>query len=174
MQNGLYPITAYHLLFPTQSSLVVPTKSSISDKLLTSSSSSLSSLISTTTENDLTTPIQSMTDPLFFLGNSANESIINSSGMKSRTGTTSSMPHHERTASLLNDVETSRRDSQSQAMGNHLPLSSAPAADEKECRCIIDIQCKIKTKETGSHMVEYSHDRSCFIRGEHLACSFRL
>ena len=153
---------------------MVPTKSSISDKLLTSSSSSLSSLISTTTENDLTTPIQSMTDPLFFLGNSTNESLINSSAMKSRSGTTSSMAHHERTASLLNDFESNRRDSQSIAMGNHLPFSSAPAVDEKECRCIIDIQCKIKTKETGSHMVEYSHDRSCFINDEYLASSFRL
>jgi hypothetical protein len=162
VQNGLYPITAYHLLFPTQSSLTVPTRSTISDKNLTSSTSSLSSLTSTTTENDLTTPIQTITDSSIFHSNNINDtnpSIIINNGMKSRANTASSTTHHERSSSFVNDLEYHRRDSISTSTGNnnstnhHPTIATLTNTDEKEIRRIIDIQCKIKTKETGSCMV---------------------
>ena len=148
VQNGLHPITAYHLLFPTQSSLIVPTRSTISDKNLTSSTSSLSSLISTTTDNDLATPIQTISDP----------SIFDSNVMKSRANTSSSTTtHHERSGSIVNELEHHRRDSITGATGNnnnHSTVSALPNTDEKENRKIIDVQCKIKTKETGLCMVK--------------------
>jgi hypothetical protein len=157
VQNGLYPITAYHLLFPTQSSLTVPIRSTISDKTLTSSTSSLSSLTSAT-ENDLTTPIQTITDSsIFHLNNinDANPSLIINNGMKSRAGTISSTSHHEKSSSIVNDSEHNRRDSVSVSIGNnHNPtIPALTNTDEKENRRIIDIQCKIKTKETGLCMV---------------------
>ncbi|CAF1078974.1 unnamed protein product [Adineta steineri] len=149
VQSGLYPITAYHLLFPTQSSVTVPTRTNISDKILTSSTSSLSSLISTTTENDLQTPVQTITDSSIFLANHIND-------------TNSLISNQERTTSFINDIEHNRRESISVSTGNtnntnnntnnshhhhhHHPLI---IPDEKEKRRIIDIQCKIKTKETG-------------------------
>ena len=154
VQNGLYPITAYHLLYPTQSSLNVPTKSSISEKNLTSSTSSLSSIVSTSNDNDLTTPIQSMTDPLVFLPGNTTESTLLNSAMKPRAGTTSSLHHHERSGSIIGDTESTRRDSQSTNTGNNLAPSSIPHShDEKENRRLIDIQCKIKTKDGGQCMV---------------------
>ncbi len=157
VQNGLYPITAYHLLFPTQSSLTVPIRSTISDKTLTSSTSSLSSLTSAT-ENDLITPIQTITDSSIFHLNNINDtnpSLTINNGMKSRAGTTSSTSHHERSGSIVNDSEHNRRDSVSVSIGNnHNPtIPALTNTDEKENRRIIDIQCKIKTKETGLCMV---------------------
>ncbi|UJR21827.1 hypothetical protein I4U23_024901 [Adineta vaga] len=139
VQNGLYPITAYHLLFPTQSSLTVPTGTNVSEKNLASSTSSLSSIISTMTENDLQTPVQTISDPSIFLANNIND-----------TNTLST--NHERATSILNDIEHHRRESISATTANHINHSSIPSiapADEKENRRIIDIQCKIKTKETG-------------------------
>jgi hypothetical protein len=155
VQNGLYPITAYHLLFPTQSSLTVPTRSTISDKNLTSSTSSLSSL--TSTENDLTTPVQTITDSSIFHSNNINDTNM-SNGMKSRANTTSSITHHEKSGSFVNDLEYHRRDSISTSTGNnhinhHPTITTLTNTDEKEIRRIIDIQCKIKTKETGLCMV---------------------
>jgi len=165
VQNGLYPITAYHLLFPTHSSLTVPTRSTISDKNLTSSTSSLSSLTSTTTENDLTTPIQTITDSSIFHSNNINDSNL-SNGTKSRTGTISSIAHNERSSSIANDIEHNRRDSISAGHNtntntnhnhnhnhNHTTTTALTHIDEKENRRIIDVQCKIKTKETGLCMV---------------------
>ncbi len=161
VQNGLYPITAYHLLFPTHSSLTVPTRSTISDKNLTSSTSSLSSLTSTTTENDLTTPIQTITDSSIFSNNINDSNLPN--GIKSRTGTMSSITHHERSGSIVNDIEHNRRDSISTGHNNnnhnnhnhnHTTITALTHMDEKENRRIIDIQCKIKTKETGLCMVK--------------------
>lgn len=154
VQNGLYPITAYHLLFPTQSSMNFPTKSSISDKVLTSSSSSLSSLVSATTENDLTTPIQSIADPSIFHSHTTTESTLFNNTTKSRTATISSTnPQHERTASILADLDSYRRDSQSSNATNHLLISTVTLTDEKENRRITDIQCKVKNKESGLLMV---------------------
>jgi nuclear receptor-binding protein len=155
VQNGLYPITAYHLLFPTQSSLTVPTRSTISDKNLTSSTSSLSSL--TSTENDLTTPVQTITDSSIFHSNNINDTNM-SNGMKSRANTTSSITHHEKSGSFVNDLEYHRRDSISTSTGNnhinhHPTITTLTNTDEKEIRRIIDIQCKIKTKETGLCML---------------------
>jgi hypothetical protein len=166
IQNGLYPITAYHLLFPTQSSLIVPIRSTISDKILTSSTSSLSSLASTTTENDLTTPIQTISDSSMFLSNDINPSAIITNGHKSRTGTMSSVTHHERSGSMVNDSEHNRRDSLSVSTfnnNNHHPtITTVTHADEKENRRIIDIQCKIKTKDTGLCMVNDCIERIVF------------
>lgn len=156
MQNGLYPITAYHLLYPTQSSLNVPTKpSSVSERNLTSSTSSLSSLVSTNAENDSVTPVQSVTDPSIFHGATLTDSTLINSAMKSRTTTVSSTTHHERTGSIIGDIEMTRRDSQSISTAANLPSSSiSNPIDEKENRRLIDIQCKIKTKDTGLCMVE--------------------
>jgi hypothetical protein len=155
VQNGLYPITAYHLLFPTQSSLTVPTRSTISDKNLTSSTSSLCSVNST--ENDLATPVQTITDSSIFHSNNINDTN-GTNGLKSRANTTSSTSNHERSGSIVNDSEYHRRDSISTSTGNnninHHPTVTALAnTDEKEIRRIIDIQCKLKTKETGLQMV---------------------
>jgi len=165
VQNGLHPITAYHLLFPTLSSLTVPTRSTISDKNLTSSTSSLSSFTSTTTENDLTTPVQTITDSSIFLSNNINDtnslSIIHN-GIKSRTSTISSITH-ERSGSIVNDIDHIRRDSISISTGNNnnnnnnTTITALTNTDEKENRRIIDIQCKIKTKETGLCMVNNFH-----------------
>ncbi|CAF0719551.1 unnamed protein product [Adineta ricciae] len=139
VQNGLYPITAYHLLFPTQSSLSVPTGTNVSEKNIASSTSSLSSIVSTTTENDLQTPVQTISDPSVFLANNIND-------------TNSLTTNHERSTSIVNEVEHHRRESITAATANHINHSSIPpiaTIDEKESRRIIDIQCKIKTKETG-------------------------
>jgi hypothetical protein len=169
VQNGLYPITAYHLLYPTQSSLIVPTRSTISDKGLTSSTSSLSSLASTATENDLTTPIQTITDSSIFLSNDINSSAIINNGVKSRTGTMSSVTHHEKSGSMINDGEHNRRDSITTSASNnnnhhhhHPTVMTLSNTDEKEKRRIIDIQCKIKTKDTGLCMVKNFFERISF------------
>lgn len=156
VQNGLYPITAYHLLYPTLSSLNVPTKtSSVSEKNLTSSTSSLSSLISTSNENDLTTPIQSVADSSIFLSTNTNDSgVLINSAMKSRTGTVSSINYHERTSSIIGDSEITRRDSQSITNGTNFSTSSiSTLIDDKENRRLIDIQCRIKSKDTGLWML---------------------
>ena len=137
--------------------MTLPVKSSISDKGLTSSTSSLSSLVSTTTENDLSTPIQSLTDSsMFHLTNS------NDNAVKSRTGTLSSVAHHERSGSTIHDPEHQRRDSVSSSAtttnnaNSNLTILSLSHADEKENRRLLDIQCKLKAKETGLHMVNKS------------------
>lgn len=159
MQNGLYPITAYHLLFPTHSSLTVPARSNISEKNLTSSTSSLSSSISIT-DNDLATPTQTISDSSIFHSTNLNENLPSTltNGMKSRTGTISLTTHHERSGSIVNDLDHHRRESFSVNTANnhsnhHSTVNSLTNTDEKEVRRIIDIQCKIKTKETGLHMV---------------------
>ena len=136
----------------------MPARSTISDKNLTSSTSSLSSL--TSTENDLTTPIQTITDSSIFHSNNINDTNV-TNGLKPRTNTTSSTAHHERSSSIVNDLEYNRRDSVSTSTGNnnvnhHPTITTLPNADEKEIRRIIDIQCKVKTKETGVYMVNPS------------------
>jgi hypothetical protein len=172
VQNGLHPITAYHLLFPTLSSLTVPIRSTISDKNLTSSTSSLSSFTSTTTENDLTTPVQTITDSSIFLSNNINDTnslSIMHNGIKSRTSTISSITHHERSGSIVNDTDHIRRDSISISTGNNnnnnnnnTTITALTNTDEKENRRIIDVQCKIKTKETGLCMVNNFHLKISF------------
>jgi hypothetical protein len=55
---------------------------------------------------------------------------------------------------MVNDIEHSRRESISISTGsNNTIIPTATHIDEKENRRIIDIQCKIKTKETGLCMV---------------------
>ncbi len=161
VQNGLYPITAYHLLFPTHSTISLLTKSSISEKFLTTSSS-LSSFPSSTvnnTDNDITSSIQSNTDSLIFYpinSNDSNSTGILTNGMRSRNGTTT----YERSNSMINDSEHHTIDSTSTVThtnSSSLPLSNS---DEKENRRIIDIQCKIKTKETGSSLVRSHSNKS--------------
>jgi hypothetical protein len=93
-----------------------------------------------------------------FLVNGVNDSTTmnNNIGVKSRTATMTSIGHHERTSSMISEVEHHRRDSQALLTGNHLPLSSlASHIDDKENRRLIDIQCKIKTKETGLCVVKH-------------------
>ncbi|UJR27832.1 hypothetical protein I4U23_009099 [Adineta vaga] len=159
VQNGLYPITAYHLLFPTQCTLNLLTKSPISDKILPTSSS-LSSFFPSTlisTDSDSTTPMQSVSDPSMFHSintNDPNSTITTTTattttltnGMKSRTGTSS----YERTASATNDTEHHTIDSSATITNSHSSIASLSNSDEKENRKIIDIQCKIKTKDTRS------------------------
>jgi hypothetical protein len=154
VQNGLYPITAYHLLFPTHSSLSLLTKSSFSDKALTTSSS-YSSLPSTTiTDNDLTTPIQSLTDPLVFYPTNSNDSTgLLTNGIKSRNGITTITTTFERSSSATNDSEHNTNESIS-TINNNSTMASLSNGDEKENRKIIDIQCKLKTKDTGLCMVK--------------------
>jgi serine/threonine protein kinase len=151
VQNGLYPITAYHLLFPTHSTLNLLTKSSISDKLLTTSSSlfSFPSSTVTNTDNDIISSTQLNTDPLVFYpihSNDSNSTTITTNGMRSRSVTTT----YERPNSMINDTEHHTIDSTSAI--THTAISLSPS-DEKENRRIIDIQCKIKTKETGSSLL---------------------
>lgn len=83
--------------------------------------------------------------------------------MKSRANTASSTTHHERSGSVVNDIEHNRRDSVSLATGNNnnSNLLTQTHTDEKEIRRIIDIQCKIKTKDTGSCLVNNKkHDNN--------------
>lgn len=139
---------------------MVPARSNISEKNLTSSTSSLSSSTSVA-ENDLATPIQTITDPSIFLSTNLNDNLPSTltNGMRSRTGTISSTTHHERSGSIVNDLEHHRRESFSVNGTNnhHSTVNSLSNTDEKEIRRIIDIQCKIKTKETGLHMVNERH-----------------
>jgi len=55
---------------------------------------------------------------------------------------------------MVNDIEHNRRESVSISTGNNNTIiPAATHIDEKENRRIIDVQCKIKTKETGLCMV---------------------
>jgi hypothetical protein len=55
---------------------------------------------------------------------------------------------------MINDTEHHTIDSTSAI--THTAISLSPS-DEKENRRIIDIQCKIKTKETGSSLVKRNY-----------------
>lgn len=154
VQNGLYPITAYHLLYPTYSTLNLLTKPSISDRVLTSSSS-LSSFPSSNLANndhDSFLSIQSTTDPLVFYPIHTNDfngtsSITN--GTRARNG----MPNYERSTSTIHDSEYHTNDSTSTIINTNssLPVTNQ---EEKENRRILDIQSKIRSKETGSFLVK--------------------
>jgi hypothetical protein len=153
--NGLYPITAYHLLFPTHSTLNLLTKSPISDKLLTTSSSysSLPSSTITNTDNDLTTSMQSTTDPLAFYpinSNDSNSTLSVNNENRPRNGTMT----YERSSSGTNDSEHNTHDSTSTIVNTNSSTTSLSNSDEKEKRRVIDVQCKLKTKETGSCLVK--------------------
>ncbi|CAF0823593.1 unnamed protein product [Adineta ricciae] len=154
VQNGLYPITAYHLLFPTNSTLNLLIKSPVSDKTIPTSSS-LSSFQPSTlmnTDSDSTTPIQSITDPSQFHSINANDSNSNAAftnGVKSRATTSS----YERTTSTTNDADHHTNDSSTTLMNSSSSTASLSNSNEKENRRIIDIQCKIKTKETRSSLL---------------------
>ncbi|CAF3563376.1 unnamed protein product [Rotaria sp. Silwood1] len=157
VQNGLYPITAYHLLYPTRSSLTGTTKSTNTNRNSTSSTSSLSSSISTTIENDLISSVQTITDSSKLLSNNINDTNLStmiSNGTKSRAGTIVTGTKHERSSSIANENEHHRRESALTSTGTNnntttTTTTSVTNTDEKENRRIIDVQCKIKTKETG-------------------------
>ena len=155
VQNGLCPITAYHLLFPTHSTLNLLPKSPVSDKLLTASSSysSLPSSTMTNTDNDVTTHMQSTTDPLVFYPINSHDSnstpSVNNQN-RPRNGTTT----YERSISGINDPEHNTHDSTSTIVNTNSSTASLSNSDEKENRRIIDVQCKLKTKETGSCLVK--------------------
>jgi hypothetical protein len=155
IQNGLYPITAYHLLFPTHSTLNLLTKSPISDKILITSPSflSLPSSTITNTDNDLITSTQATTDSLVFYPtntNDSNSTTLITNGIRSRNGTTI----FERSSSAINDSEHNTNESISTIVNTNSSTTSLSNSDEKENRRIIDIQCKIKTKESGSCLVK--------------------
>jgi hypothetical protein len=183
VQNGLHPITAYHLLFPTQNTLNLLTKSSVSDKALTPSvSSALNPSMSTNNQdNDVSLTVQSNNEPLAFYSIDGN---AHNHGPKSRTATTASTfericsgPHdtehhsHESTLNNTNNLtmnNTTANATTTITMASTTTASpSTPSAplsfishnshastvDEKEGRRIIDIQCKLKTKDTGVSMV---------------------
>jgi hypothetical protein len=91
-------------------------------------------------------------DPLVFYpihSNDSNSIAITTNGIRSRNGTTI----HERSNSVINDSEHHTIDSTSTIMNTNSSTISLSNSDEKENRRIIDIQCKIKTKETGSSLV---------------------
>ncbi|CAF1010041.1 unnamed protein product [Adineta steineri] len=151
VQNGLHPITAYHLLFPTHSTLNLLIKSLLSDKTLPTSTSfsSFPSSNLTNTDNDLTTPTQAAIDSALFYStntNDPNSITSNTNGMKTRNGITT----FERSSSSTNDTEHNTNDSSSTIINTNTSTTSLSNSDEKENRRIIDIQCKIKTKETRS------------------------
>ncbi|CAF1077363.1 unnamed protein product [Adineta steineri] len=151
VQNGLHPITAYHLLFPTHSTLNLLIKSLLSDKTLPTSTSfsSFPSSNLTNTDNDLTTPTQAAIDSALFYStntNDPNSITSNTNGMKTRNGITT----FERSTSSTNDTEHNTNDSSSAIINTNTSTTSLSNSDEKENRRIIDIQCKIKTKETRS------------------------
>ena len=153
VQNGLYPITAYHLLFPTHSTLSLLTKSSILDKVLTASSSYSSFPSSTLTNNDneAIISIQSTTDPLVFYpihSNDSNGTSIMTNGIRARNAN----PTYERSTSVLSVPEHHPVDSTSTIINSNSSPSSTNQ-EEKENRRILDIQSKIKSKETGSYLV---------------------
>lgn len=153
VQNGLHPITAYHLLFPTHSTLNLPTKTSSGEKILTTSSSisSLQTSNFVNTDNDLITAAISQTDSS--MGYSINGHDPNltalTNGIKSRTGTAT----FERSISGINDTEHANNDLNSTAMNNNSSTTLLSNSDEKENRRIIDIQCKLKTKDSRSCLV---------------------
>ncbi|CAF2849163.1 unnamed protein product [Rotaria sp. Silwood2] len=150
VQNGLHPITAYHLLFPTHSSLNLSTRLSNTDRILTASSS-YSSLAASTlinTDTDLTTSAQSTTDLFVNYPMNTNDSNITTltNGIKSRNGLTT----FERSISATNDSEHNTNELIPTISNNNSLPTLSSNSDEKENRRIIDIQCKLKTKETRS------------------------
>jgi hypothetical protein len=78
--------------------------------------------------------------------------LITNGGIKPRMGTTT----YERLSSAPNDAEHNTNDSISTIINNNNNSSttSLSNSDEKENRRIIDIQCKLKTKETRSCLVK--------------------
>jgi hypothetical protein len=74
-------------------------------------------------------------------------------GIRSRTATTTL----ERSNSVINDHEHHTNDSTSTIMNTNSSAMALSNNDEKENRRIIDIQCKIKTKETGSCLVRKNY-----------------
>lgn len=70
---------------------------------------------------------------------------------------------YERSNSTVNDSEYSPYDSQTTNITTNSTIPSLSNNDEKENRRIIDVQCKIKTKETGSSLV---NKRKTFIKNK--------
>jgi len=152
VQNGLFPITAYHLLFPTHSTLSLLTKSSISEKILTTSSSFSSLPSSNQPDNDGQTNWQT-NDPLIFHPiNDRNSPTITTTSAKTRNGPFSNF---ERTNSTMYDSEHHTNDSTTTSVINtNSSIVALVNSDETEKRRIIDVQCKIKIKEARSFLVE--------------------
>lgn len=154
VQNGLHPITAYHLLYPTHSSLSVNHKPPSAERSLTASLSNVSIAASTllNTDSELTNSVQSITDSLASYPVNPNEpnTAPLCNGLKSRTSTAT----FERASSATNDAEYTTTDSISTLVSNNSSMPSLSNGDEKENRRIIEVQCKVKTKETRSSSVK--------------------
>ena len=147
VQNGLLPITAYHLLFPTHNTLDLLTKSSSSDKTLTTSSSFSSTV--TNTDSDLMNSMQSIADFSSLYPTDPN-SILSTNGSKLRSGTIL----FERSNLVINDSEHCTNDLMSTSLNNNSSSISLLNDDEKENRRIIDITCKLRIKGTRSCLVK--------------------
>ena len=154
VQNGLYPITAYHLLYPTHSSLSLLTKPSISDRILTTSSSLCSFPSSNLANNDHDSIIssQSTTDPLVFYPVHSTD-FTGTSAMTNGIRARNPIPIYERSTSANNDSEYHTSDSTSAIINTNSSLTVTNQED-KENRRILDIQSKIRSKETGSFLVK--------------------
>jgi hypothetical protein len=82
--------------------------------------------------------------------NDPNSTTLINNGIRSRNGTTI----FERSRSATNEIEHNTNDSISTIINTNSSIPPLSNSDEKENRRIIDIQCKIKTKETGSCLVK--------------------
>lgn len=150
VQNGLYPITAYHLLFPTHHTLSLLTKSSASDKALTPSLSFSSNQSSATaTDHDSFHALQSHSDPLVFHSIDGNGIHYTDHTGKTRLATAANTFERINSASL----DSEHLDHDGFSVSTLTSTHHISSNDEKENRRIIDIQCKLKTKETGVYMV---------------------
>ena len=158
VQNGVYPITAYHLLFPTHNTLSLLTKSSISDRALTPSLSSNPSTTVSNSDYDGALINSAAGDSLIFHSVDSNSNHSSIYGQKGRSSTLVSP--YERSTSGANDAEHHGNESTSTTVTNPTTTTTSTTAnshsnaDEKESRRIIDIQCKVKTKDTGLQMVK--------------------
>lgn len=139
VQNGLYPITAYHLLFPTRNSVKIQP-----DKILETclSTCSIQSGPNVNNHQDQDSNIVELNSFHPIDGNSNN-------GNKSRLTTINDF--NDRTNNSTNDFEQTNNETHFNA-----PASTSTNTfdnEEKETRRILDIQSKLKTKETGVNML---------------------
>jgi len=151
VQNGLYPITAYHLLFPTHHTLNLLTKPSTSDKALTPSLSFSSNQSATPAniDHDPSNTFQSLTDPLIFYSVDGNITSHNDYGGKSRLMT----PGNPLERNGLASYDSEHHDHDALIITTTTLAPQLSSNDEKESRRIIDIQCKLKLKDTGVYML---------------------
>lgn len=161
VQNGLYPITAYHLLFPTRNSVKIQP-----DKILETclSTCSIQSGPNVNNHQDQDSNIVELNSFHPIDGNSNN-------GNKSRLTTINDF--NDRTNNSTNDFEQTNNETHFNA-----PASTSTNTfdnEEKETRRILDIQSKLKTKETGVNMVRTSKTKEFIhFNGSKLFSLFKL